>query len=236
MLPATPHRTAESRFVAPAPITEPDTESRPQTRPRMDEVNNLVQRLFFRPGEAPRTVVFSAVDRRSGCTWMAANAARVLANHTKRSVCLVDANLQFPALHTYFGVDNDSGFTDSTMPDSPLLKSARQLNPGNLWLITSGRGPQGMVLSADLVRSRLKQLQNEFDYAIVDAPALNVCNDAMILGAASDGIVLVLKANQSRREKARQSLAELKSANIRVLGAVLNQRTFPIPQTIYDRL
>jgi protein-tyrosine kinase len=52
----------------------------------------------------------------------------------------------------------------------------------------------------------------------------------------SDGVVLVLKANSSRREAARQALNEMQSANVRVLGAVLNQRTFPIPEKIYKRL
>jgi hypothetical protein len=31
-------------------------------------------------------------------------------------------------------------------------------------------------------------------------------------------------------------LEELKTANVPVLGAVLNQRTFPIPDNIYNRL
>jgi len=29
---------------------------------------------------------------------------------------------------------------------------------------------------------------------------------------------------------------DLESANVRVLGAVLNQRTFPVPESIYRKL
>ncbi len=56
------------------------------------------------------------------------------------------------------------------------------------------------------------------------------------LGAVSDGAVLVLKANSSRKETARNAVQELQTAKVRVLGAVLNQRTFPIPDAIYNRL
>jgi Mrp family chromosome partitioning ATPase len=31
-------------------------------------------------------------------------------------------------------------------------------------------------------------------------------------------------------------MQDLRAAKVRVLGAVLNQRTFPIPQSIYDKL
>lgn len=74
------------------------------------------------------------------------------------------------------------------------------------------------------------------DYVLIDAAGLNVSNDAATLAAAADGVVLVLKANSSRRETVRKTVHELQAAKISVLGAVLNQRTFPIPESVYKRL
>jgi Mrp family chromosome partitioning ATPase len=56
------------------------------------------------------------------------------------------------------------------------------------------------------------------------------------LGGFTDGVVLVLKAHSSRRETARSAVHDLAAANVRTLGAVLNQRTFPIPEKLYRRL
>jgi len=58
----------------------------------------------------------------------------------------------------------------------------------------------------------------------------------MALGQAAEGVILVLKANSSRRDVARKAVQDLKNAGVRILGAVLNQRTFPIPQALYDKL
>ena len=80
------------------------------------------------------------------------------------------------------------------------------------------------------------ELRAAFDYVLIDAPPLNICNDAVVLGGLSDGVVLVLKANSSRRDTARQALEQLRAANIPIFGAVLNQRTFPIPDGIYKKL
>jgi len=80
------------------------------------------------------------------------------------------------------------------------------------------------MLGSDRMRSRLTELRMAFDYVLIDAPPLNACNDAVILGALSDGVVLTLKANSSRRETAKKAVQELAAANVRTLGAVLNQR------------
>ena len=92
------------------------------------------------------------------------------------------------------------------------------------------------MLGSDRMRLRLVELRAAFDYILIDAAALNAANDAVVLGGLSDGVVLTLKANSSRRETARKAVQELQAANVRTLGAVLNQRTFPIPEGLYRRL
>jgi len=70
----------------------------------------------------------------------------------------------------------------------------------------------------------------------MDVAPMNICNHTMMFGSLLDGVVLVIKANSSRRDSSREAVQQLRSANVRVLGAVLNQRTFPIPESIYKRL
>jgi succinoglycan biosynthesis transport protein ExoP len=56
------------------------------------------------------------------------------------------------------------------------------------------------------------------------------------MGSLCDGMVLVVEANLTRRVAAQKVKEKLHAANARLLGAVLSQRTFPIPQTIYKKL
>jgi Mrp family chromosome partitioning ATPase len=48
--------------------------------------------------------------------------------------------------------------------------------------------------------------------------------------------VIVLEANSTRKEAALTVMENLRAAQIKILGAVLNKRTFPIPELIYQRL
>jgi Mrp family chromosome partitioning ATPase len=76
-------------------------------------------------------------------------------------------------------------------------------------------------------------MRKDFDSVIIDAPPLTRYSDAVVLGQLSDGLVLVLEAGTTRREAAFAAAKTLRSANIPILTAVLNKRTFPIPKSVY---
>jgi receptor protein-tyrosine kinase len=204
-----------------------------------DEMAKLVQRLFLVPGsDAPRVVIVSGTESGSGCSWVCARMAELLASQVSASVCVVDANLGAPGLHTQFRTDNSQGLSDALHDPDSIRGFARPMGRENLWLISSGgdSADRPALISSDRMRMRMAELRQEFHYVLIDVPAINTANDGIVLGRAADGVVVVIKANSSRRETARKAIQELEGAKVRVLGAVLNQRTFPIPQKIYNRL
>lgn len=72
-------------------------------------------------------------------------------------------------------------------------------------------------------------LRQSFDYTLIHGPASGTRTEAALLGSLCDGVVLVVEANSTRRVAAQKVKERLHSANARLLGAVLSQRTFPIP-------
>lgn len=201
-----------------------------------DEIAKLVQKLFLAP-DAPRRVVFTATESGTGNSWMCARVAETLAAQGRGPVCVVDCNLRSPGLHQQFGTQNHHGLSDALAGTGPMREYVHRWSR-NLWLLSCGGSTESglSMLGSDRMRSRLAELRTGFEYVLIDAAPLNNCNDALILGGLTDGVVLTLKANSSRREAARKALHDLQSANVRVLGAVLNQRTYPIPETLYKRL
>jgi capsular exopolysaccharide synthesis family protein len=202
-----------------------------------EEMTKLVQRLFLLP-DSSRVVVFSGVERGAGCTWLTAQVARSLAERGRNTVCVVDANLRFPAMHEVFGIANHNGLTDAVAASASLQGYLRKTPMPNLWLLTCGspEKTEQALNASDQMLSCIQELRNHFDFVLIDSPPMNSFNDAVRLASVGDGIALVLKANTSRRETAQRVLREARAANVRVLGAVLNQRTFPVPETIYKRL
>ncbi len=246
------HHRAEPEF---KPRLEPKIESPARTREftvsrsnkkRFDpskfaheESMRLVQRIFFAQAkEAPKTVVFAGMDHGNGCSWLCARTADTLANNTGGSVCLVDANLRAPSLPGIYGVTNHYGLTDALRQAGPIRSFVKNLTVHNLSLLTCGSmdADTANVLNSDGLRTRFAELRREFDYVIVDAPPLTRCADAVTLGQVTDGFVMVLEANSTRKEVAQMAADNLRAANIHILGAVLNKRTFPIPDLLYKKL
>jgi Mrp family chromosome partitioning ATPase len=203
-----------------------------------EETLKLVQRVFLvQTGVAPRLVLFAGIDSGSGCSRICVRAAETLAANVPGRVCLVDANLRSPSLPEFFGITNHHGLTDALLQDGPILNFAKQVRT-NLWLLSCGSlaSDSANLLNSDKLRMRLAELRKEFEYVLIDAPPLSQYADAIALGRMTDGLVFVLEANSTRREAAIQVMDNLRAAQVPVLGAVLNKRTYPIPDSLYHKL
>lgn len=102
-----------------------------------------------------------------------------------------------------------------------------------LWFL-HGQG-SGNLAGAGELCSYLGAVRAEFEYSlVVGLPA----DSNVIVEAAqfSDGLVLVLSALHTRRATALYAKSALEEAGVRLLGTVLADREFPIPQNLYRHL
>lgn len=202
-----------------------------------EEALRLVQQVFMVPSP-PKVVVFSGIDHGSGCTRICASVAETLARSARRPVCLVEANFRTPALSEMMGTTDLQGLTDALLQKGQIECFAKPLGRDNLWLLSSGSVSLNSpgLLSSGRLHDRMIELREAFDFVIIDAPPLNLYSDAIAVGQTSDGLVLILEAESTRRETASAVASNLRSVKVPILAAVLNKRRFPIPNAIYTRL
>ena len=65
------------------------------------------------------------------------------------------------------------------------------------------------------------------------APPADLHAESLALGQVVDGVVLVVSANATRRDAVHRVTSRLEDLHVPVLGLVLNDRTFPIPEALY---
>jgi protein-tyrosine kinase len=191
-----------------------------------EQMLQLVRRLFLSPGAGTtRQIVFCGVDNESGSSSICARAGQILAEQTSAPICLIDANPRVRRLSTLLG-------TLATNPQGCV-----QLQH-DLWLaeIMIGATTGQDLLPLNQVADQLKQLGKEFEYVLIDSPGVNVNSDAVLLGQMAGAAVLVVEAHKTRRTAARRAKQILENAGVRVLGTVLNNRSFPIPEPLYRRI
>ena len=207
--------------------------------PHLEETVKLVQRVFVFPNSrAPKVVVFSSVDEDNSSSEICSRVGQVLATQVSGSVCLVDANLREPSLHRLLEVSKFPGLTDAAVKPGPIKDFAVRIAGGNLWLVPFGSSAAetSELFASDRLGSRMLELRKEFDHVLIDASSVSSSSDAILLGQMAEGVILVIEANSTRRETARTAKGAFEGAKVRLLGAILNNRTFPIPEALYRRL
>jgi Mrp family chromosome partitioning ATPase len=212
--------------------------SRPNASVR-EEIVEFVHRVFILPNSgAPRTVIFSPVDENGGSGGICLEAGEVLTTQMSASVCLVDANLRAPSLHKLVGMDSFPGLTDAASDSEPIKKFARRIADEKLWLLAVGSSVTAARsrLAAQRLGLWLPELKEQFDYVLVEAPPVTWRSETVLLGQIADGLVLTIEADSTRREAALAAKEALESSKVKLLGAILNNRTFPIPEALYRRL
>jgi Mrp family chromosome partitioning ATPase len=206
---------------------------------REEEVK-LVQRVFSVGGNNTRQVVlFSGIDEEAGSAAICLRSSEILTTLVDGPVCVLDAALRSPSLDQYIGLENNrKGLGEALLENGPIQDFVQQLPGRNLWVMSSGLASSqtNALLFSDRLLSRMTELRSVFKYVVVHASPFNLDPLAIPLSHLTDGVVLVVEANSTRRERARRVKKSLEVANVPVLGVVLNNRTFPIPESLYRRL
>jgi len=203
------------------------------------EEAELVQRVFLLPAhEVPRVVVFCGVGQSDGAGGICARAGQILADQTGSSVCVVEGDFHSPSLHKFLGVENSRGLTDALLESGPIQDFVHCLPKGNLSVLPGGSrsGELQAPWKSARLRSRIAELRREFSYILVYSPQASQHVGGMLLGQIADGVILILESMVTRRETARTAKENLAAANVKILGAVLNNHTFSIPETLYKKL
>jgi protein-tyrosine kinase len=202
-----------------------------------EEILRLVQRLFLATNSigtsGRRQVVFCGIDNVDGSNLLCARIGRILAEQVKSQVCVVDANVRVPSPSPLF----EFPFDDPSELAAASNKGPSRRVADNLWLASrDSASGNGVSPTLDDVQAWIGGLSSEFAHVIISASPVGLYADAVLLGRMADGVVLVLEANSTRREAARRAKELLQESNVRVLGTVLNNRTYPIPERLYRKL
>jgi Mrp family chromosome partitioning ATPase len=86
------------------------------------------------------------------------------------------------------------------------------------------------------LHSLLGAIRTCFEFSIVAGPCAAESTAVIAMAQQADGIVLVMSAQRTRRIAARKIKEKLEAARAHLLGVVLSDRVFPIPERIYRRL
>jgi capsular exopolysaccharide synthesis family protein len=169
---------------------------------------------------ASRSLQVTSVQAGEGKTMVSMNLAISLARLGRR-VLLVDADMRRPSVHRAFGVIDALGLAEYLAGGEEWRAVTKDVGVPNLGVITAGAPAEAPaeLLSSERMRELVRVAQAEYDFVVIDSPALLVnVADARILSSYTDGIVMVVRGGVTPRDVLRRLLGHMPN----VVGVVLN--------------
>jgi succinoglycan biosynthesis transport protein ExoP len=173
-----------------------------------------------------RSILVTSPDAGEGKTTVAVNLARALIAGGD-DVILIEADLRRPTAAQQFGIDRmavglSSGLVGARRLDEMLVTVSAN---GRLRVLPTGPAPPN---PADLLRSPrmaevLAEAREAADVVLIDAPPLLPVSDTRVLLdlPGIDGVLVVGRANTTRRDRARAAARLLEQSERRILGVVV---------------
>ena len=171
-----------------------------------------------------RVLLVTSIHPGEGKSTTALNLAAAIAQ-TGATAILVDSDLRRPTVHSNLGLPRGPGVRDVLTRSGNFREIVRPGPIPGLFALTSGApiDNPAELMGCEEMRTLLKDLQESYDWVVVDAPPVGGMADALIIGGLVDGIILVIEGDRTTRAVATDGVAQLTSVGGRLLGAIINR-------------
>jgi len=186
-----------------------------------------------------KVLVITSAIHTEGKTFTALNLAMTIAQSTQQPrVLLIDADMRRGRIARYLGVKQKIGLTEILTDQAKPSDALFNIDVENLTFVAAGSVPPNPVelLSSDRMRRFLALMKSKFDHIIIDTPPVISVTDAGIIGAQSDGVLMVIQAGRTQRGIVKRASELLHQAHSKVLGHILTNIEYHLPEYIYRYL
>jgi capsular exopolysaccharide synthesis family protein len=170
-----------------------------------------------------KIVVVSSPVMSDGKSTIALNTARTMSKMNKK-VLLIDLDLRRPSIHKKLNTDNKKGFMNLMSKTETMESVIRKDTESELDILLSGGvSPNpSEILASKRFNDIIEHYESEYDIIVIDSPPLNMVTDSCIIAQKGAGILVVLRANESRFEDFKQVADSAEMAQSRIVGVILN--------------
>jgi len=190
---------------------------------------------YIKSSQDSKILMFTSSATSEGKSTTIGNLAVSMANEGKK-VLLIDGDLRKPKLHENFNLKQIPGLTTILYQEKKINEVINKiLGKEYLEILTSGPLPPSpdVILGSDAFKSFLKEIKNNYDYILIDAPPVLYVSDPIVLSQMVDGIVLVAAINETSKKDLKRSKAMLEKVGANIIGLILTKTSHDYEKSYY---
>lgn len=193
---------------------------------------------FLLPSVSHKVIQFIGTHRGGGVSTIVREFAKVAVERLGKSVLILDSAYQDPARKINLNITCEYGWLDLLEKDELMDKAFFRFGDSNLFFAPISFQASLVTPMKDLsATSELwMKLKERFDLILIDSSSDINNTESIALSRSSDGVVLILEAEKSRRTTVKNIVKRISDNGGKVLGVVLNKRRYYIPKCIFDKI
>jgi capsular exopolysaccharide synthesis family protein len=173
----------------------------------------------------PRVILVTSADTGDGKTTTAYNLAAAFAAQSSNTLLMAadmrrPSKMMIPAGGTTDGLSevfSNRAALANVIQTHPLLPTLKILTAG-----TTLPPDPAELLGSKRFTELMKELRQNFEYILIDAPPVVPVTDPVVLAVASDAVIAVVRAGKTRKQDMREMWTGLDKPSINILGFIVN--------------
>jgi capsular exopolysaccharide synthesis family protein len=185
----------------------------------------LRAQILVLPGASgSNSLLVTSTQPDEGKTTVVTNLAVALALVGRR-VLLIDGDMRRSQIHRMFNQVSAPGLAAVLEGDVGIREAIRPTNVPGLSILPAGRpsSSPGDLLQLTSLRASLTQVEDEYDWVLIDSPPVMVAADAVALAQTVSTVLLVVGHHMTKAREARMVLEQLAASGTPVAGAILSR-------------
>jgi capsular exopolysaccharide synthesis family protein len=180
--------------------------------------------FLSQPERPPKTILFTSARSGEGKTVSVINTA-ILFAQLENQVLVIDADLRRPSCHRALKTALGVGLTDLLTGQARVEEAIRATSVPNLHVLNAGTLPPNPseLIGSRKMRDVLALLEQRYEFILIDSPPIIPVSDAVVLSTIVDGVVFVVRAQDTPKHVSKAALNQLETERTRVIGVVLNR-------------
>jgi receptor protein-tyrosine kinase len=190
----------------------------------IEPLRALRSQLSLRWDDNHKILAITSPSRGEGRSWLAANLSTVFAQMGKRTL-LIDTDMRHPRQHELFNLDNAVGLS-ALLTGRAGREIVCRVHPQlRLFVLPAGSLPPNPqeLLGRQVFDLILRLFADQYDFIIMDTPAVAEVADAQIVAVRADAAIVLARRNHTRQTQLTAAMETLTQTGVNVIGSVYNE-------------
>ena len=201
-------------------------------------LSDIWANILIQTRQEIKSLLVCGATRKEGATLVSFYLSMFLSREYSMKILYVDSNLNHAVIPK---IQNLPGLYSFFADNKDLTSLIVQTEYPGLYLLPSGSGKIAKnagsnMLSREPIEILMNYCRANFDMTIIDGQPLTISPVMLEFARLVDMTALVSRYGFSRYEVSKLAIDKLQKYGITSIGVILNDRQFPIPQSIYKMM